>query len=87
MARKPISPISSLSARNVAAVTRLATAPTASVEFGRALTDNPAAALAAKGITITPVEARRIKADIDKLGGAPGLLASVEVGVVVKKKF
>ena len=90
MARTPKSgetPLSGLSARDVTRVNKVALAASSSDEFGEAFAEDPVLALSAKGIEITPAEAEKIRADLGKLGGSPGSVSAVEVGVVVKKKF
>lgn len=76
-----------LSAKDITKINRVTGAVTSSDEFGEAFAEDPALALAAKGIEITPKAADKIKANLDKLGGSPGTVASTEIGVTVKKSF
>jgi hypothetical protein len=76
-----------LGTADVTALTRLATLKTDSEEFGAVLAENPKLALAAKGIEITDIEAKRIQDQIRAGVRGPGTLADTEIGVTVKHKF
>jgi hypothetical protein len=81
--------LSRISASDIERINKLSTSATSSDDFAEAFIESPPVALAAKGIEITPEEASRIQADLERLGGSPGSVASteVEVGIKVKKKF
>lgn len=90
MARRPGTtqpPLGRLNPREIAAIGKIAASPVTSIEFGKAFAQDPAVALAAKGIEVTPVQAEKIRTQLADLGGSPGDAASVEVGVNVKVKF
>lgn len=74
---------------DVAMLANAARLDTASEEFGELFKENPAAALATKGISISPAEARNITDKLSGIGGGGGLgaKAETEVSVSVKVKF
>ena len=82
---QPLNNIGSISPEHAATVSRLASLATDDAAFGKALVENPAAALAAKGIRITSAEADRLSQKLKTLPARGGGAAeSVEVGVTVK---
>lgn len=68
--------------------TSLAAAKTSSAAFQKSFRANPVAALEAKGLAISPAEARRLTEKVQALGARPGgggtKAAEVEVSVKVK---
>ncbi len=84
---KLVSKLANINAGEVAALSRLSAADTTSVEFGRVFKENPAAALATKGILISDAETARLTSQVGNLAGGRAGLAATEVEVGVKVKF
>jgi len=81
------STLSNLRLRDVAALSRLSTAETTTTEFSQVFKENPAAALATKGIIISDDEAGRLSKTIGEMAAGPGAAAETEVTVSVTVKF
>ncbi len=82
-----VSALSNLRATDVVALSRLSSAETTTAEFGRVFKENPAAALATKGIVISADEADKLSQTIDSMAAGRGGEAATEVEVTVKIKF
>jgi hypothetical protein len=91
--KKPIPPksqlvskLGNLRAADVAALSKMSSIDTTTVEFGRVFKENPVAALAMKGIVINASEAVKLNDAISGMAGRQGNLAAdgVTVGVTVK---
>lgn len=78
------STLRNLKADQISSLMRLGTRPTDDPRFGQLFAENPAAALAAKGIVISDVEATRIR---ERVTAVRGSNAATEVEVTVKIKF
>lgn len=83
------SKLSALKTTDVVALSRLSAIETTEAEFGDVFAENPATALAAKGILISDAQATKISASLAEMAGGRGVAAAgeVEVGVSVKVKF
>lgn len=83
-----VSALSNLRATDVAALSRLSSAETTTEEFGRVFKENPAAALATKGIMISAEAAGKLSRDLEGMAvGRGGEAARVDVEVSVTVRF
>lgn len=96
MARRPTlstrmrDQLATLERDDMKAISRLAVIDTDDEEFGQIFAKNPGAALAAKGLEVTPQEIERVRSKLGELsqpGGRGADRAETEVGVSVKVKF
>lgn len=79
--------LNTLSSDDFRVLGRLPTLETDDAEFGEVFRRNPGAALAAKGLEVSPTEIQRIETQLAGLGRAGGNVAATEVEVSVKVKF
>lgn len=82
-----VSKLSNLRPTDVVALSRLSSAETTTTEFGRVFKENPAAALATKGIVISAEEAGKLSRTIEGMAAGRGGEVATEVEVTVKIKF
>lgn len=95
MARRPtastelMTSLSNMKANQVAALARVGSLETTSPEFGKVFRENPAAALAAKGIVLDEAMATKLKNDVAGLANsrAADAAGETEVTVSVGVKF
>ncbi|WP_394691051.1 hypothetical protein [Hoeflea sp.] len=74
-----------VSAKDISKFAKLATADTKSKEFSKAFAEDPAMALAAKGITISDNQSAKIRKQLSNMSSADA--NETEIGVTVKHKF
>ncbi len=81
-----LSSLSNLKAGQVAALARIGSLETTTGDFGKVFRENPAAALAAKGIVLDDAAATKLNREVAGIV-RPGASAAGEVEVSVKVKF
>lgn len=82
-----LSKLGNMKAGEVASLSRIGSLETTNAEFGKLFKENPAAALATKGIVVDDLTAGKLATKVAGLAGGPGSLAATEVEVSVKVKF
>ncbi len=92
MARRPtastelMTSLSNMKPNQIATLARVGSLETTSPEFGKVFRENPAAALAAKGIVLDEAMATKLRKDVAGLANASGA-DKTEVTVSVGVKF
>ena len=82
-----LSKLANLKASEVASLSRIGAMETTSADFGKVFKENPAAALATKGIVLDDVAASKLGSRVAALGKPGSAAAEVEVEVTVKVRF